>query len=183
MEKKVLTIEEVLARQVEEILPSRKGLEALMKKKKIRFRTIGTVEDLSPQVQEKIRRNVAQTQPYSDLVLTLALSYSSRVEILEAAKRLCREVAAGELEVDQIDEACFEQHLDTAGIPDPDLLIRTSGELRISNFLLWQISYTELYVSDKYWPEFRRDDFLEAVRQYQKRERRFGHTEARAAAR
>lgn len=143
----------------------------------IRFNTIGKVEELPASIQEKIRRNVRQTEKNRDLLLTLALSYSSRVEITDAAKRLCEQVKSGRLQLEEINEDRLSRELYTAGIPDPDLLIRTSGELRISNFLLWQISYTEIYVSEKYWPDFRKEDFIEAVRDYQKRERRFGRTE------
>ena len=111
------------------------------------------------------------------LVLTLALNYSSRVEIVDAVKRLCDQIKSGKLGVGEIDESRFERELYTAGMPDPDLLIRTSGELRVSNFLFWQISYTEIYVSEKYWPDFTKEDFCEAVAVYQKRNRRFGRAE------
>ena len=151
-----------------------KELEA----KDIRFNTIGRLKELPIEVQEKIKRNMARTERNQGLMLTLALSYSSRIEMTDAAKRLCEQVKSGRLQVEEITEAHFARELYTAGIPDPDLLIRTSGELRISNFLLWQISYTEIYVSDKYWPDFRKEDFAEAVREYQKRERRFGRAEA-----
>ena len=149
-----------------------------METNQIRFNAIGKLEDLPDNVREKVKRNVAKTERNQGLLLTLALSYSSRVEITDAAKRLCEQVKQGRLQVEEITEAHFTRELYTAGIPDPDLLIRTSGELRISNFLLWQISYTEIYVSEKYWPDFRKEDFLEAVREYQKRERRFGRSEA-----
>ncbi len=151
-----------------------KELEA----KDIRFNTIGRLKELPMEVQEKIKRNMARTEKNQGLMLTLALSYSSRIEMTDAAKRLCEQVKSGRLQVEEITEAHFARELYTAGIPDPDLLIRTSGELRISNFLLWQISYTEIYVSDKYWPDFRKEDFAEAIREYQKRERRFGRAEA-----
>lgn len=144
----------------------------------IRFNAIGKLEELPSEVREKIKRNMAQTEKNQGLLLTLALSYSSRIEMTDAAKRLCEQVKSGRLQVEEITEARFASELYTAGIPDPDLLIRTSGELRISNFLLWQISYTEIYVSDKYWPDFRKEDFAEAIREYQKRERRFGRAEA-----
>lgn len=110
------------------------------------------------------------------LTMILAISYSSRWEIFEAAKRIASEVKAGSLNVDQIDEKVFSDHLATAGIPDPDLLIRTSGELRISNFLMWQLSYSELYFTPVIWPEFKKEQFFEAIIDYQKRERRFGKT-------
>lgn len=143
----------------------------------IRFNVIGRMEELPAEIQEKIRRNMKQTENNRDLLLTLALSYSSRVEITEAARRLCEQVKSGRLQIEEIDEAHLAGALYTAGIPDPDLLIRTSGELRVSNFLLWQISYAEIYVTEKYWPDFQKADFAEAIRDYQKRERRFGQTE------
>ncbi|MBI3999460.1 MAG: isoprenyl transferase [Candidatus Omnitrophica bacterium] len=143
----------------------------------IRFNVIGKIEELPSSAQEKIKRNIDRTQNNQGLVLTLALSYSSRIEITDAAKRLCEEVKQGRLSIEEISEGHFARHLYTAGMPDPDLLIRTSGELRISNFLLWQISYAEIYVSEKYWPDFKKEDFTEAIREYQKRERRFGRTE------
>ncbi len=156
-------------------------LQELMENQ-VRFNTIGRLEELPRAIQEKIQRNVQQTEKNKGLLLTLALSYSSRIEITDAAKRLCEQVKAGTLNVEDITEVHLANQLYTAGIPDPDLLIRTSGELRVSNFLLWQISYTEIYVSPKYWPDFRHEDFLEAIKAYQKRERRFGRTETTSAA-
>jgi len=143
----------------------------------VRFNAIGKLEDLPREVREKIKRNMTLTQKNEGLLLTLALSYSSRVEITDAIKRLCEQVKLGHLKIEEITEDHISKELYTAGIPDPDLLIRTSGELRVSNFLLWQISYTEIYVSDKYWPDFRKEDFIEAIKDYQKRERRFGRAE------
>lgn len=143
----------------------------------IRLQVIGKMEDLPEFIRKKIERNIERTRGNTALTLNLALSYSSRLEILEALRRLCGEVASGRLAPEAIDEACFSNRLYTAGIPDPDLLIRTSGEMRVSNFLLWQISYTEIYVSDKYWPDFHREDFEKAIEEFGKRERRFGKTE------
>ena len=148
-----------------------------MEENGIRFNAIGRTSDLPKEIQERIERNASKTKTNREMLLTLALSYSSRLEIVDAAKQLCKKVKAGELTVDQIDEVLFSKTLNTAGIPDPDLLIRTSGELRVSNFLLWQISYTEIYVVDKYWPDFRKEDFIRSIQEYQKRERRFGRTE------
>ncbi|OGW84773.1 MAG: di-trans,poly-cis-decaprenylcistransferase [Omnitrophica bacterium RIFCSPHIGHO2_02_FULL_46_11] len=147
----------------------------------IRFNVIGRLEDLPPAIQGTIKRNIKLTQNNKGLVLTLALSYSSRIEIVNAAKRLCEKVTSGNLKIEEINEAIFSKELSTAGMPDPDLLIRTSGELRISNFLLWQISYTEIYVSDKYWPDFAKQDFLNAIKDFQKRERRYGRAETNEA--
>lgn len=143
----------------------------------VRFNVIGHIKELPQNIQEKITRNMKQTEKNTGLLLTLALSYSSRIEITDAAKRLCEQVKSGALKIEEISEHHLANQLYTAGIPDPDLLIRTSGELRVSNFLLWQISYTEIYVSQKYWPDFQHEDFLEAIKAYQKRERRFGRTE------
>ncbi len=148
-----------------------------MKTNQIRFNVIGRIEELPSNIQAKIKRNIDETEKNQGLILTLALSYSSRVEITDAVKRLCEQVKRGLLQADEITEGHIARELYTAEIPDPDLLIRTSGELRVSNFLLWQISYTEIYVSDKYWPDFKKDDFLEAIQDYQKRERRFGRSE------
>jgi len=148
-----------------------------LKSNNIRFNVIGKLDDLPDEIRIKVDRNIAETRDLDGLVLTLAISYSSRMEILDAVKNLCRRVKAGELSEQDISEELFSNELYTAGIPDPDLLIRTSGEQRISNFLLWQISYTELYVSQQYWPEFRKPQFLQALDAYEKRERRFGRAE------
>ncbi len=117
---------------------------------------------------------IKRTANNSGLILNLALNYSGRNEIILAVKNIAADVSSGKLKQDQIDESIFESYLQTKGIPDPDLLIRTSGEMRISNFLLWQTSYTELYVTDILWPDFSENDFLTAILDYQGRERRFG---------
>lgn len=148
-----------------------------LKENEIRFNVIGCLSDLPPPIQKKLERNISETRHYTKLVLTLALSYSGRVEITEACRRLAQKVKAGELEVESINEAALERELYTAGLPDPDLLIRTSGEIRVSNFLLWQISYSEIYVTEKFWPDFTREDFGKAMQAYQKRKRRFGFAE------
>ncbi len=106
----------------------------------------------------------------------MALSYSSRWEIVEACKAMASKVASGELKASDIDDTVLASHLTTSGMPDPDLLIRTGGDLRVSNYLLWQIAYSELYFTSKYWPDFGRDDFYEAIIDYQARERRYGKT-------
>ncbi len=108
------------------------------------------------------------------MTLVMAISYSGRLEIVEAAKALARKALAGEIDPADIDETMFASYLMLAGIPDPDLLIRTGGEFRISNFLLWELAYTEMYITDCFWPAFRRDQLYEAVRDFQNRERRFG---------
>lgn len=148
-----------------------------LKKNQIRFNVIGRREDLPLEVQKKIERNIAETRDFSRLVLTLALSYSGRFEIVEACRKIAEKVKAGELDLGAIDESSVAESLYSPELPDPDLLIRTSGELRVSNFLLWQISYAEIYVTEKFWPDFGREEFRKAIEAYEKRERRFGFTE------
>lgn len=143
----------------------------------IRFNVIGCRNDLTPEIQRKIDRNVRETSANNKLVLTLALSYSGRVEIIEACRRIAQGVKEGKIKPESVDETLIQQSLYTADMPDPDLLIRTSGELRVSNFLLWQISYAEIYVTDKLWPDFTKDEFRKAIEAFQKRKRRFGLVE------
>lgn len=142
------------------------------------FNVIGDTKDLPADIQAKIRRNMETTKKNTGLVATLALSYSSRYEIIETCRSLAGQVRDGKLRPEEIDEKTFSSRLYTANLPDPDLLIRTSGELRISNFLLWQISYSELYITDKCWPDFTEEEFVKALKDYGKRERRFGLTSA-----
>ena len=148
-----------------------------MRKNNIVFRAIGRLNDLPPAIQKKIERNMKESRHNTGLHLTFAFSYSSRLEIADACRKIAEEVSQGKLSCDQISERTVADHLYTAGMPDPDLLIRTSGEMRISNFLLWQISYAELYVTKKFWPEFDREEFEKAISAYRKRERRFGRSE------
>lgn len=140
----------------------------------IRLNVIGRAADLSEGVQKGIEKLKDETKNNSKLIFNLALSYGARQEIIDAVKRIVKDVSSGKLNVDDLDERTFSSYLYTANLPDPDLLIRTSGEMRISNFLLWQISYAELYFTDKLWPDFTKKDFLAAIEAYQKRERRFG---------
>ncbi len=140
----------------------------------VKLKAIGCKETLPSGVQSKLSETIAKTSLNSGLTLTLALSYSSRWEIIEAVKRIAVHVRENKLDPDRIDAELFSQYLETAQIPDPELLIRTSGEYRISNFLLWQIAYSELYFCNVLWPDFRREHFFEALRDYQGRERRFG---------
>jgi undecaprenyl diphosphate synthase len=140
----------------------------------VRLITTGRIGDLSFSRRQALRESVRKTQGNTGLVLNLALNYGGRAEIIDAVKKIALEVKKGTLKVKNINEALFSRYLYTDGLPDPDLLIRTSGEMRISNFLLWQTSYTELYVTDVLWPDFGRDDLYAAVIEYQKRERRFG---------
>ena len=143
-------------------------------KNNVRLMVVGDKSRLSQLTFSNLSEAEKMTEMNTGLTMILAISYSSRWEIVGAAKRIASEVKAGSLNVDQIDENVFSDHLATAGIPDPDLLIRTSGELRISNFLMWQLSYSELYFTPVSWPEFKKEQFFEAIIDYQKRERRFG---------
>jgi len=142
--------------------------------KNVRLRSIGRTELLPPSCRYELDKAIEATKGNTGLTLILALSYGSREEITDAARRIVTKVQDGELSLSEIDEQHFADHLDTAQYPDPDLLIRTSGELRLSNFLLWQLSYAEFYVTQKNWPDFRKSDFLEAIDNYSRRSRRFG---------
>lgn len=142
----------------------------------IRFNAIGQLDRLPGDVQAVIRDTMAATSHNKGMVLNLALSYGSRDEIVLAVQKAAADVQNGLLALDDLTPDLFSEYLYTKGIPDPDLLIRTSGEMRISNFLLWQIAYSEIYITDILWPDFRKEALLEAVRHYRKRERRFGMT-------
>jgi undecaprenyl diphosphate synthase len=142
----------------------------------IRLHTIGNTGSLPPKVREQLRHAKEKTSANTGLNLVLALSYGSRWEIINAVKNLTAEIEQGKLSSGEINEKLFEKFLDTAGFPDPELIIRTSGEFRISNFLLWQIAYTELYFTPTLWPDFRREHLYEAILSFQHRERRFGKT-------
>ena len=145
-------------------------------KNNIRLKTIGDVNRLAADVRKRLFETINLTSAGTGLNLIIALSYSSRWEIIEAAKRLFADVNKGVITPDGINEANFEKYLTTYGIPDPEFMIRTSGELRISNFLLWQLAYTELYFTDILWPDFGKEDFYNSIIDFQKRERRFGKT-------
>jgi len=147
-----------------------------MKENNIRFQTIGRTHKLPRDVREAISRTREQTSGNRGMTLTLALSYGSRQEIVDTIRVLAEGVQRGDITPEDISEERVAASLYTAGMPDPDLLIRTSGESRVSNFLLWQISYAELYITPTLWPEFRKEEYLEAIAEYQKRERRFGAT-------
>jgi len=144
--------------------------------KNVRLNAIGDLGMLPERCYRELKNAIDTTAGNTGLVLTLALSYSSRREIVRAAKELAQKVKQGELEINDINEELFEDNLFTSGMPNPELLIRTSGEFRISNYLLWQIAYAELYFTPKLWPDFRKEDLFEAIADYQKRERRFGLT-------
>ncbi|HTD39946.1 MAG TPA: isoprenyl transferase [Mucilaginibacter sp.] len=143
-------------------------------KNNIRLNAIGDLEMLPEKCYTELTGAIKKTSANTGIVLTLALSYSSRREIVQAAKNIAEKVQKGELNMADIDEETFENNLYTSGMPNPELMIRTSGEYRISNYLLWQIAYAELYFTPKLWPDFRREDLFEAIIDYQKRERRFG---------
>ena len=151
----------------------RRELSTLMKNE-IRLNVLGDFGGLPALVQKQLERVMKETQDNRKMVLNLALNYGGRSEIVQAARRIAEQVKAGKLKSSSVDEEVFNRFLYTAGQPDPDLLIRTSGEHRISNFLLWQISYAEIYLTSKFWPEFGKPEFLEALREYQRRDRRFG---------
>jgi len=146
------------------------------------FNVIGEIEDLAPALQKKMKQAMEDSKANTGLVVNFALSYSSRREILRACRKLAEDAVRGTIKPSGITEEIFSRNLYTANMPDPELLIRTSGEMRISNFLLWQISYAELYVTQKFWPEFTRDEFEKALENYRGRERRFGDTVAAKGA-
>jgi undecaprenyl diphosphate synthase len=145
-------------------------------KNNIRLTTIGDTERLADDVRERLMETINLTSGATGLNLIAAMSYSSRWEITEAAKRLSAEIISGNVDPVSVDESSFEKYLATNGIPDPELMIRTSGEIRISNFLLWQLAYTELYFTEILWPDFGKEEFYKAIIDFQKRERRFGKT-------
>jgi undecaprenyl diphosphate synthase len=147
-----------------------------MMRNQIRLLSIGNLERLPRAVREALRRNVEATRHNTGMTVMLAVSYGGREEIVNAVRRMAREVRRGTLAPEDIDESLVSRHLSTAGIPDPDLLIRTSGEMRVSNFLLWQIAYSELLVTPTLWPDFGEAEFIAALAHYQGRERRFGRT-------
>jgi undecaprenyl diphosphate synthase len=145
-----------------------------LNKNNVRLEIIGQVYRLPENVQEHLRKSIATLSKNNGLTLIMALSYGGRTEIIEAVRSIAEEVKSGELDPGDITEQVFAQHLYTRNIPDPDLLIRTSGEMRVSNFLLWQISYTELVVTPTLWPDFRKPQFFAALEEYNRRHRRFG---------
>ena len=151
----------------------RREVKDLMKNN-VRFTVIGDINELESNVKNELLDSIQKTKNNTGLNLNLALSYGSRKEILFAVKQLAEKVANGEINTKQIDEPLFSQMLYTRDIPDPDLLIRTGGEFRLSNFLLWQIAYTEIHVTDIFWPAFGKEELMTAIYEYQNRERRFG---------
>ncbi len=153
----------------------RAEIKTLMENK-VRLLTIGETSHLPRDCQDNLAWAMDKTKNNTGLTLIMALSYSGRWEITKAVKALAEKVERGEIKASEINEKVFENYLETSGIPDPELLIRTSGELRVSNFLLWQIAYTELFITPTLWPDFRKETLYEAIWAYQKRERRFGKT-------
>jgi undecaprenyl diphosphate synthase len=145
-----------------------------MMQENVRIRFVGNLLALPASLREEIERAVEATRNNQGIQFTVATNYGGRQEILQACRAIAAKVEKGLLQADEIDEVLFERHLYTAGICDPDLLIRTSGEMRISNFLLWQMAYAEIYVTDTLWPDFDRQEFHHALVAYQQRERRFG---------
>jgi len=145
-------------------------------KNNIRLNVIGNINNLPSVVRKELTEVLEKTKENNKLTLTLALSYGAREELVSATKELCNKVKNNIISVDDIDESIINNHLYTSNLPDVDLLIRTSGEQRISNFLLWQIAYSELYFTDVLWPDFKKEDLMEALQNYQDRERRFGKT-------
>src|ERR1700751_5239300 len=147
-----------------------------LNKNNIRLRAIGDIKSLPAKCQQQLSGAMKETEKNTRLNLVLALSYSAKWEIIEAVKQIAEEVKSGKISATQINEQVFESHLSTSGIPHPELMIRTSGECRISSFLLWQLAYAEFYFTETLWPDFRREDFYKAIISYQNRERRFGKT-------
>jgi undecaprenyl diphosphate synthase len=152
-----------------------------LRKNNVALRVIGRVGDLPAEVRQELDRTVEELAGGTGLKLVLALSYGGRAELVDCFRRVLEDLRAGRLQEEQVDEQTIEAHLYTAGLPNPDLLIRTSGEMRLSNFLLWQMAYAEIYVTDVLWPDFRKRDLYRAVSAYQKRDRRFGRVERTSA--
>ncbi|MEZ5072771.1 MAG: isoprenyl transferase [Bacteroidales bacterium] len=148
----------------------------------VRLLVVGNIADLPGSVQKRLAQAVDLTSKNTGLKLVLGLSYSGRWEITDAVKRMCRDASTGKLDPDKVDSCLLESYLATAFMPDPELLIRTSGERRISNFLLWQLAYTELYFTPVLWPDYRKEHFYEAIIDYQRRERRFGMVDEKPRA-
>ncbi|MFR2732155.1 isoprenyl transferase [Hoylesella buccalis] len=152
--------------------------DEIFMKNNVRFRVIGDVKRLPESVRAKLRETEEHTAANTTMTMVVALSYSARWEMTHALQNIVADVQAGRVHADDVDEKLVGQHLETAFMPDPDLLIRTGGELRVSNFLLWQIAYSELYFCDTYWPDFNEADLHQAIIDFQSRQRRFGKTES-----
>jgi undecaprenyl diphosphate synthase len=151
-----------------------KDYTADLRKRSVKLEVIGRLQEIPPGVQRQLRESMQATADGKNLTTILAVNYSGRTEIVDATKKIVEEVIAGRLAKDNIDAEVFQKCLYTRNWPDPDLFIRTSGEMRISNFLLWQLRYTEIYVTQKLWPDFRKQDLIEAVQEFGRRDRRYG---------
>lgn len=151
-------------------------------KNNVRLLTIGRMDEMPEKIQQEFNAAIEKLSENTGLTLILALNYGARTEIIDMMRKVAKKVESGELSPSDIDESVINNHLYTAGIPDPDLLIRTSGEMRISNYLLWQIAYTEFYITETYWPDFSPDRLYDAIRDYQSRERRFGKVSSQIEA-
>ncbi len=149
-----------------------------LNKQNVQMRFMGRIHQLPEFVQRELAKAIEETSKNSGLILNIALNYSGRADIVEAVSHLAKDIHAGKIQVDEINETVFQGYLSTSDLPEVDLLIRTSGEMRISNFLLWEIAYTELWITPVYWPEFNCKHFYQALADYQKRKRRFGGTVA-----
>lgn len=147
-----------------------------LQKNNIRLKSIGNILDLPPKCRLQLNETIEATKNNTGLTMVLALSYSAKWDIINATKSIASQVASGELKVDDISAELFDNQLSTSGVPNPELMIRTSGEQRISNFLLWELAYSEFYFTEKLWPDFKEEDLYEAILSYQNRERRFGKT-------
>jgi len=167
--EEVQALMELLVTAIHEELPT-------LQKNKIRLSTIGDTQSLPEKTQNELRSGMDQTAQNNRMDLVLALSYSARWEILNAVRNIISDVRQNKLDENELNEESFSKYLSTTGIPDPELMIRTSGEYRVSNFLLWQLAYSEFYFLDKLWPDFRKEDLYGAILDFQNRERRFGKT-------
>lgn len=156
--------------------------DEIFMKNNVRFRVIGDLGRLPEAVQQKLRETEEHTEKNDAMTMVVALSYSSKLEIVRAMQKMAQEVKDGTLAPEAIDESTIDKHLWTSFMPDPDLLIRTGGEVRISNYLLWQIAYSELYFCDTYWPDFDEQELRKAIQSFQSRQRRYGKTEAQVEA-
>ena len=153
------------------------GIRPTLMKNNVRLLHLGRLAQLPPSVKKELTKSMQMTAANTGMRLVLALNYGGRTEIIDAARKIAQKYKSGKLRLQDIDEQCVGRHLYTAGLPDPDLLIRTANEMRISNFLLWQISYSEFYVTKTYWPDFKKADLEKAIRAYAQRQRRFGTIE------
>jgi undecaprenyl diphosphate synthase len=150
------------------------GIREMLKRNNVKLIHLGRTEGIPDSVLEEINTTMELTSAHTGMILALALNYGGRAEIVDATRQIAMKHKSGDLRLDDIDEQCINQHLYTAGLPEPDLLIRTANEMRISNFLLWQISYSEFYVTKTFWPDFKKTSLEEAILAYAQRNRRFG---------